>query len=160
MESIKKKGRPYLITKIVTPQEQLDTYSDFGKFLAASMVHKGKMALICSALKVILRNIKPEQYKSGAQLIYKICKALKEKDLPIKVLSFINNGKFSYRIAIEADNTYYEINPTKSYLSLIKHTPDNFKFNEPGYKLQKIISPQDYIKEYESYIVKEKSNQK
>ena len=162
LESIKKKGRPYLITKIVTPQEQLDTYSDFGKFLQASMVHKGKMALICSALKVILRNIKPEQYKNdGAQLIYKICKALKEKELPIKVLSFINNGKFSYIIAIEADNAYYDINPTVQYLSLIKcKTPDNFKFNEPGYKLQKIMSPKDYITEYESYIMKRESKQK
>ena len=150
LESIKQKGRPYQITKIVTPEEQLNKYSDFGKFLGATMVTKGKMTFICSSLRTILQNINPGRYKSNRRQIYEICKALKGKRLPIKVLLFVNGEKTSYRIAIEQDGLYYDINPTISYLSLSEGVkPEGFKFNETGYKLQKIMSPAEFIKEFE-----------
>ena len=150
LESIKEKGRPYLITKIVTPEEQVTTYSVFSKFLEASMVHKGRMKFISSTLKLILQNVKPEQYQSSRRQIYEICKALTDKKVPVKVLSFVNGNKGPYRIAIEQDGCYYEMNPTVSYLSLNKSVgTDGFKFNEPGYKLQKIMSPAEFIKEFE-----------
>lgn len=150
LESIKQKGRPYQITKIVTPKEQLKTYSDFGKFLEASMVHTGKMAFACADLRLILHDVKPWQYKNHRRRIYEICKALKGKRLPIKVLLFVNGEKTPYRIAIEQDGLYYDIHTTVKYLSLSAGAkPENFKFNEPGYKLQKIMSPAEFIKEFE-----------
>jgi hypothetical protein len=153
LESIKKKGRPYQITKIVTPEEQLAIYSDFSKFLAASMVHKGKIAFICSELRIILKNLNSGQNKDkGVKKIYEICKALNGKQPSIKVLHFINGEKQSDRIAIEYDGAYYDINPTIQYLTLKKYrTPEEFKFNSEGYKLQRIMSTAEFAKEFEKY---------
>ena len=57
LPKIKEKGRPYQITKILTPEEQLSIYSDFSKFLEASMVHQGEIAFVCSGLRMMLQNL-------------------------------------------------------------------------------------------------------
>ncbi len=153
LSSIKEKGRPYQITKIVTPEEHLAVYSDFSKFLEASMVHKDKIAFVCSSLRMILHNLNSEQNKNkGIRQIYEICKALNGKQTSIKVLHFINGEKQSDRIAIEYDGAYYDINPNVQYLTLKKYkTPEDFKFNIEGYKLQKIMSPAEFIKAFEAH---------
>ena len=70
----------------------------------------------------------------------------------IKLLHFVNGEKQSDRIAIEYDGVYYDINPTIPYLTLKKYrTPEEFKFNSEGYKLQKIMSTTEFVKAFEEY---------
>lgn len=150
IKSIKEKGRPYQITKIVTPEEQATTYSDFGKFLEATMVHNGELGFVCSTLRLILQNKNPGQYKSSKRQIYEICKALDEKNSAVKVWVFTRGKDIAYRIGIQDDGVCYDMNPTVKYLSFSKVVGNDFKFNEPGFILQKTLTPAEYIKEYEA----------
>ncbi|MCQ2599611.1 MAG: hypothetical protein MJ187_04555 [Alphaproteobacteria bacterium] len=145
---IKAQGRPYKITKIVTPQEHENVYSDFGNFLDVSMVHTGKMKFICSALKIALQNHKKSN--NGKKQIYDICKALNCDLSSVKVLAFIKNEKISYKIAIELDGIFYYVNPNVQYLSLRKIYGFDEWCNENGYKLQKTMAIADFVKECEN----------
>ena len=149
LKSIKEKGRPYQITKIVTPEEHATTYSDFGKFLEASMVIKGKLGFVCSGLRLILQNKNPGQYKNSKRQIYEICKALNGNNSAVKVWFFTRGKDTAYRIGIEYDGVYYDMNPTAKYLSFSKVVGNDFKFNEPGFKLTQTLTPAEYIKFYE-----------
>ena len=150
LESIKEKGRPYKITKIVTPEEHKTIYSDFGKFLKACRVLDHKIAFVCGTLEEILQNQNPGQYKNGKRQLYEICKALNGKNTPVKVWVFTKGEDTAYRIGIEHDGVYYDMNPTVQYLSLSKSVGvDGFKFNEPGFKLTRTLTPQEYISEFE-----------
>ena len=150
IKSIKEKGRPYQITKIVTPEEQATTYSDFGKFLEATMVHNGELGFVCSTLRLILQNKNPGQYKNSKRQIYEICKALDGKISAVKVWVFTREKDIACRIGIEDEGVCYDMNPTCTYLSFSKVVGNDFKFNEPGYILQKTLTPAEYIKEYEA----------
>ena len=149
LKSIKEKGRPYQITKIVTPEEHATTYSDFGKFLEASMVHKGKLGFVCSTLKLILQNKNPGQYKNSKRQIYEICKALDGKNSAVKVWVFTRGEDIACRIGIEDDGVCYDMNPTVQYLSLRKVVGNDFKFNEPGFELTQTLTPEEYVQEFE-----------
>jgi hypothetical protein len=150
LEGIKKKGRPYQITKIITPQEHATTYSDFGKFLAASTVHKGRSAFVCAGLGLVLKNTNPGQYKNGYRQIYEICKGVDENISCVKVWVFARGEDIAFRICVELDGVQYYINPSVQYLSLIKLESDNnFGFSESGFVLQQTLTAQEYIKEYE-----------
>lgn len=153
LPDIKKKGRPYQITKIVTPEEQATTYSDFGKFLEASMVHKGDLAFLCPAIKLVLQNNNFGQYKDSNKQIYEFCKALSnKKSHAIQVLVFSDGKRFNCMPCIKDKDEYYGINLKKKYLSFWKGgnlEQSKEKFCQPGYTFQKVVSPEEYIKEYE-----------
>ena len=149
LKSIKEKGRPYQITKIVTPEEHATTYSDFGKFLEASMVHKGKIGFVCSSLKLILKNKNPGQYKPSYRQIYEICKELDGKNSSVKIWVFTRGENIACRIGIEDAGVRYDMDPTLQYLSLRKVVGNDFKFNEPGFELTQTLTPEEYVKEYQ-----------
>lgn len=155
LPGIKKKGRPYQITKIVTPEEQATTYSDFGKFLEASMVHKGKLAFLCPTIKLILQSNNLGQYKDSNKQIYEFCKALSAKNNPsIQILVFSDGKRFSCMPCIKEKDEFYGLNLKKKYLSFWKGgdlEQSKEKFAQAGYTFQKVVSPEEYIKEFEEF---------
>ena len=155
LKSIKEKARPYQITKIVTPEEQATTYSDFGKFLEASMVHKGKLAFLCPTIKLILQSNNLGQYKDSNKQIYEFCKALSDKNNPsIQILVFSDGKRFSCMPCIKEKDEFYGLNLKKKYLSFWKGgdlEQSKEKFGLSGYTFQKVVSPEEYIKEFEEF---------
>lgn len=150
-KEIKEKGRPYKITKIVTPEYQANELSDFGRFLDESTIRKGKLGFLCSSIKLILQHQKLEQYKNQNRQIYEFCKALQKNNHQVKILVFTDEKNISCRPCIEQDNTYYGINLNKSYLSLWKYSSveEIEKSFKTPFKLQQVLTPQEYINEFE-----------
>jgi hypothetical protein len=156
LKSIKDKKRPYIITKLVSPEEHQNIYSDFGAFLDASMVHDKKTAFICSIIRFVLKNNNLRQYSDSNRRVYEFCKLLKGKKFSaVKILVFNNGNKFDCVPCIIENNEYYSINLVKNYLSLLKggNLEQSEKlFCKPGYKFQQIVSSQEYIQEFEKRI--------
>jgi len=152
LKSIKEKGRPYQITKIVTPEEHATTYSDFGKFLEASTVHKGIFSFLCPTIKIILQNNNLGQYRDQNRQLYDFCKSLGDKkNESIKILVFNKGAKFMCVPCITENGGYYGIDLTKKYLSFWKggNLEESIKNFSNGYTFQRIVSPEEYIKEFE-----------
>jgi len=152
LDSIKKIGRPYIVTKIVTPEYHEETLSDFGRFLRESSMRKGMMYFICNHIESILKNKNLGQYKNINRQVYEFCNALLDKKSElIKILVFTNGERISCRACLKEENTYYNIDLGKKYLVLHKVVDAenaNEFFKEPGFKLQQIISPKEYINEF------------
>ena len=165
LDGIKEKGRPYKIIKMVTPEYQANELSDFGRFLNETTIRKGKLGLACATIELLLKSHNFGKYNGRDRQTYELCKLLENKnDTLIKVLIFGDGHNFTAMPGIKDKEDYYGVStPEKKYLDLWR-VPDTDGiakyFREPNFKLQKIMSPTEYIKYFESTIIKGKTNGK
>lgn len=155
---------PYKITKVLSWEEYETKLSDFSKFLDIASERKGKTKLVCGGIKTILLQKNFSKYENEFLQMYEFCKEIKNNKLPIKVFVYKDpKGNPNKRIVftnVELDGKRYKIGLNRNYLFLhLQEDINNFESVSGKYVLEQQLSPVEYMKEYERYMMKVKNKE-
>lgn len=155
LPSIAEKGRPYYITRIVSPEYHEKELSDFSVFLDQSVVRKGKTGMIAGKLKLMMQQLNLGQYERNSRRIYEFCNNLRDSKIPVAVFNYREDGKKTdiLYLAVQLDGNWYGINTSHSYLKLHK-TEDLNKgpYGNDKIHLEQQMSPAEYMQYYNTVI--------
>ena len=160
---IEEGNQPYKITKILSWEEYETKLSDFSKFLDVASERKGKTKLVCGTIKTVLLHKNFSKYENEFQQVYKFCNEIKNKKLPIKVFMYKGiKGNSNKRIVfanVELEGKWYKIGLNRNYFFLhLQDDINNFESRSQKFVLEQQLSPSEYMKEYEEYMMKAKNS--
>ena len=155
---------PYKITKVLSWEEYEAKLSDFSKFLDVASERKGKVKLICGTIKSVLLQRNFSKYENEFQQVYEFCNEIKTKKLPIKVFVYKGTkGNSNKRIVfanLELEGKWYKISLNRNYLFLhLQEDINNFESRSQKFVLEQQLSPSEYMKEYEKYMMMTKNKE-
>lgn len=155
---------PYKITKLLSWEEYETKLSDFSKFLDVASERKGKVELVCGAIKTVLLQNKFSKYENDFLQMYEFCNEIKNRKLPIKIFVYkCAKDNLNKRIVfanVELDGKWYKIGLNRNYLFLhLQEDINNFESGPRKFVLEQQLSPSEYMKEYEEYMMKAKNKE-
>lgn len=161
---IEEGNQPYKITKILSWEEYETKLSDFSKFLDVASERKGKTKLVCGTIKTVLLHKNFSKYENEFQQVYEFCNEIKNKKLPIKVFVYKGiKGNSNKRIVfanVELEGKWYKIGLNRNYFFLhLQDDINNFESRSQEFVLERQLSPSEYMKEYEEYMMKAKNKE-